>query len=168
MPLIQTKYFGGMEYEEESRFEFPLGLPAFEDQRSFVLIEGAGTYPLVFLQSISEPGLCFIALPVLVADPLYELSISLDDLEELGFEASRQPAIGQEALVLVLLSTQEGQPATANLLAPIVINLTNRKGLQAIRDDFRYSHQHPLFMGGSCGDAAQGAAACNPEEVRPC
>jgi flagellar assembly factor FliW len=144
MPTIDTKYFGAIPYEEDSCFEFPWGLPAFEEERRFLPLEIPDHKPLLFLQSTITPSLCFIALPVLVADSGYRLEVSADDLAALNLASDRQPEIGSEVLVLALLSIRENAPATANLLAPLVINLAKRHGLQAIRYDAIYSHEQPL------------------------
>lgn len=103
-----------------------------------------GKSPLVLLQSAEQPQLCFPALPVQVIDPDYELFVSFEDLVILELGTERQPTLGSEVLVLALLTMPEGQPATANLLAPVVVNLAKNIGVQAIRSDFRYSHQHPM------------------------
>ncbi len=49
-----------------------------------------------------------------------------------------------EVRVLALVSLHDEFRATANLMAPIVLNVKTRRGLQAIRRDSRYSHQHPV------------------------
>ena len=144
MPTIDTKYFGPMSYDEGSCFEFPWGLPAFESECRFLPLEMPGHQPLVFLQSVITPSLCFIALPVLAADQGYKLEVVAGDLRDLHLEDQRQPSIGSEVLVLALLSIHDEGPATANLLAPVVINLANRRGLQAIRQDTAYSHAQPI------------------------
>jgi flagellar assembly factor FliW len=144
MSTIDTKYFGPMAYDEESCFEFPWGLPAFEEERRFLPLEMPGHKPLVFLQSTGNPALCFIAIPVLLADPGYALVAAPDDLQALGLALDRQPRIGSDVLVLTLLSIQQDAPTTANLLAPVVVNLANRRALQAIRHDAVYSHAQPL------------------------
>jgi flagellar assembly factor FliW len=144
MPTIETKYFGAIPFDEESCFEFPWGLPAFEEERRFLPLTIPDYKPLLFLQSTTTPALCFITLPVLVADPGYKLAASSEDLQALELSASRQPEIGTEVLVLTLLSFHENAPATANLLAPVVINLANRRAVQAIRNDSAYSHEYPL------------------------
>jgi flagellar assembly factor FliW len=155
MPLIETKYFGTMPYSAESVFEFPYGLPAFEQQHQFVFIEIAEYAPLVFLQSLNQPSLCFLALPVSSVDPEYRLEISSDDRAALQLEP--QAPSGTEILALALLSMHDGFPATANLMAPIAVNVRTRRALQAIRMDQRYSHQHPVrcedsssICGGTC------------------
>jgi|SRR5215472_12123191 flagellar assembly factor FliW len=142
MGEVATKYFGSLPYRDESVYEFPFGLPAFEDQKQFVLIELAEHAPLVFLQSLSRRELCFLALPIKVIDPRYEFGVAPDDLAALELDPDRQPELATEVIVLALVSLHDGLSATANLMAPIVVNLRSRRALQAIRHDSVYSHQH--------------------------
>ena len=144
MPSVYTKYFGILPYREEAVFEFPQGLPAFNEETRFVLIEMPENSPLVFLQSLRQPELCFLAFPILVADREYRLAVCRDDLEALELDEGRQPNLGSEVVVLALVSLHDGFSATANLMAPIVLNLKTLRGLQAIRQDNLYSHQHPI------------------------
>jgi flagellar assembly factor FliW len=144
MPSVQTKYFGTLSCREEAVFEFPQGLPAFEEEHGFVLIEIPEHAPLVFLQSLTQSALCFLAFPILVADRGYRLAVSAEDLASLELDGATQPQLGREVLVLALVSLHEGFSATANLMAPVVLNLKTRRGLQAIRQDSLYSHQHPI------------------------
>jgi flagellar assembly factor FliW len=154
MPSVQTKYFGTLPYVEESSFDFPQGLPAFEEEKVFVLIEAPKQAPLVFLQSMLRPSLCFVAFPILVVDKQYQLAIAPEDLEELGLDPGRQPELGSEAIVLALVTLHDEFPATANLMAPIALNMKTRRGLQAIRRDARYSHEHPLAASSGGEDSA--------------
>lgn len=144
MPLIATKYFGQASYDPVDVFRFPDGVPGFEDEKSFLLFSIPDKQPLSFLQSLRTPDLCFVCLPVLAVDPAYQIGVSFEDLSNLDLDTSRQPRIGTEVLVLALLSIPEHGPATANLMAPIVINLLNQVGVQAIRSDFKYSHQQHI------------------------
>ena len=146
MPLIATKYYGSASVEAADLYSFPFGLPGFEADKSFVLMQVPGRWPLVLLQSATQQQVCFPALPILTVDPEYELSVPFEDLQALNLETTRQPRIGEEVMVLALLSMTEQKPVTANLLAPVVINMGKRTGLQAIRCDFRYSHQHPVLQ----------------------
>jgi flagellar assembly factor FliW len=144
MPSVETKYFGTMPYAEGSVFHFPQGLPAFEEEKSFVLIDQPDRASLVFLQSLTRASLCFVVFPISVVDDKYELAIAPEDLEALGLDITRQPVIGDEVIVLALISLHGKLQATANLMAPIVLNAKTRCGLQAIRRDARYSHAHPF------------------------
>ncbi len=144
MPELRTKYFGTVTCDDSELFQFPLGLPAFEGERSFMPLELPGTQPLLFLQSVLRPELCFLCFPVLVVDSKYKLAVPCDDLVLLGLRPGRQPALGSEVLVLALLSVQDHKPITANLMAPIVVNPKNRRAVQSIRVDNIYSHQHGI------------------------
>lgn len=144
MPFVETKYFGTMPYCKESVFEFPFGLPGFEEEKRFVLIELPDHAPLVFLQSLTQTGLCFLAFPILVVDRGYRLAVAAEDLAALQLDPERQPELGTEVLVLSLLSMHDKFSPTANLMAPIVINVRSRCALQAIRRDSDYSHRHSI------------------------
>jgi flagellar assembly factor FliW len=140
---IDTTHFGPVARDPEAAIQFPAGLPAFENERGFVLLEMSACAPLVFLQSLADAGLCFITLPVGCVDPEYRLRVSEEDLGQLGFAPERQPAIGPDVVCLAVISVHENGP-TANLLAPIVVNVDTLKAVQAIGPESGYSHQHPL------------------------
>jgi flagellar assembly factor FliW len=138
MLLVSTRDFGEIEVAEDSVVEFPHGLPAFEDERRFVLIHPPTLAPLIFLQSAASQALAFTALPMPIVDAGYELSVLAEDFEAVGC-----PAAGDLAVYALLTFSDDGR-ATANLLAPIVVNTGTRKATQAVRADSRYSHKHPL------------------------
>jgi flagellar assembly factor FliW len=144
MPQILTRRFGAMDFEESSVLDFPLGLPGFENARRFALVEPPDAKPLVFLQSLDFPELCFVAAPVLAIDPAYQLDMTSDDLRELGFPENCQPRLADQVTCLAILSLPENGRPTANLLAPLVIQQGSRRAVQAVRVDSRYSHQQPL------------------------
>jgi flagellar assembly factor FliW len=87
--------------------------------------------------------LCFITLPILAVDPQYRLRVSSEDLARLDLPPERQPQLGRDVLCLAILSLQESGP-TANLLAPVVVNVLNLKAMQIIVPESDYSHQHEL------------------------
>jgi flagellar assembly factor FliW len=144
MPSFETKNFGIVSYESGSVLEFPRGLPGFDERRLFLVLQFADSKPLVFLQNLEDPGLCFTTLPVLAADPDYRLDVSREDRALVGLPLTSALRIGQDVLCLTVLSLQESGP-TANLLAPIVVNVGNLKGVQAIASESDYSHQHALL-----------------------
>lgn len=152
MPEFDTQHFGRIAYAEDFTILFPHGLPGFDHLRSFVLLSYPDTQPLVFLQSLEDPALCFITMPVLAADPAYRLEVSPEDLGLLGLPLRAQPRVGEDVLCLTVLSLREAGP-TANLLAPIVVNLKNRRAVQALCPESRYSHRQPLL-------AAEEAVSC--------
>jgi flagellar assembly factor FliW len=145
MPELATKYFGSVSYQEDGVIEFPSGLPGFEQETEFLVMEPTTNAPLTFLQSLRHPGLCFLAVPIQGLDPDYQPMITREDLAALGLDTGRQPSIGGDICCLAILVVAENGPVTANLLAPVVINRANRRGVQAVRVDSVYSHRHPVM-----------------------
>ncbi len=147
MPETATKYFGSIEYQPEAPIRFPSGLPGFEQELDFLVLEPPGSAPMVFLQSLRRPSLCFLALPMEVVAPDYRLATTKEDLESLGLAPDRRPGTGEDICCLTIIVVTENGQVSANLLAPIVINPARRLGLQAIRSDSVYSHRHPVGEG---------------------
>jgi len=117
--------------------EFPNGIPAFETERRFRLIDRE---PLLFLESDRNPELSFLLLPVTLIDPDYKLALTGEDRAIL--EASAESPL----LCLAVITATDDSPPTANLLAPVVINLDRGRAVQAVRSDAVYSHKHPLLQ----------------------
>jgi flagellar assembly factor FliW len=139
---IMTRQFGTIQFDENSVLQFPSGLPGFENKTRFVLVERPALKPLVLLQSLDSPDLCFYAAPVDAIDRNYQLRMTPEDRRTLALTA--------EPVNLAILSASQSGHWTANLLAPIVINKEARRAVQAVRADSLYSHQHPLDQGALC------------------
>jgi flagellar assembly factor FliW len=140
MLRCDSETFGVIEYDSSAVIAFPRGLPGFETEKLFVPVERDGSNPLLFLQSVITPLLCFITIPVESIAPGYQLKISDEDLSTIGVE----PAQTASLRCLAVVCTSHDRP-TVNLLGPLVINPENRQGVQAVRDDAQYSVQHPLL-----------------------
>ena len=142
MPKVPSRSFGAVEFAPEEQFVFPNGLPGFPCETAFLPVEVPDQLPLVYLQSLTTPDLCFVALPVncLVQD--YRLSANAEDLAvvDLGPGAVRDSGM----LCLAFLCFGEDGTATANLRAPIIVNLQNRRGVQAIQNEDRYPIRFPV------------------------
>ena len=141
---IQTIHFGRLEIEDEETILFPQGLPGFEECRRFVPLHRAEVSGLVFLQSLEQPGLCFVAVVVRPLWPEYELWLSGEDREVLGLDGEGEGDLADDVVALAVLSFTEGEPPTANLLAPVAICWGTRRALQVVRRDERYSLREPL------------------------
>jgi flagellar assembly factor FliW len=140
----QTLHFGLVEYLPEQVIIFPAGLPAFEDERQFIPIEQPASSPVIFLQSLSRPDLVFITLPMTVVHPAYEVMLALEDRTLLELPPESQPPFGEDILCLAIVTVREGQPPTANLMAPVVISRGKQLAVQVIQSGTPYSHQHAL------------------------
>lgn len=142
MPECETRYFGTVAFDEPAAITFPVGLPGFPQCRRFLPLEQASRRPLIFLQSLENPQLCFLTLPIATVDPAHHLKMNADDLALNGLE--RQPMPGVEADCWVIIAIGEDRIPTVNLLAPVVINRATGLAVQAVRDDSVYSCRHAL------------------------
>ena len=143
MPSLDTKHFGQIVFEPQDAIEFPRGLPGFEDRRRFLAIRQEQTAPLVFLQSLEDPELCFTTAPVRAVEPQFRLKLSAEDRAAAGLSSVRRPRIGKDVWALGIISVRE-TGLTVNLLAPLVVNLRSLQAVQAVMSESAYSHQHAL------------------------
>lgn len=143
-----SEHFGLLRYEPEQVILFPEGLPAFEEEREFLLIEPPSMAPVIFLQSLRRPELAFITLPVGRIEPDYRFTIEPEDLAALGLPEGEPSEAAADLLCLAIVTIAADRPPTANLLAPVVINMKNRRARQVIQSGADYSHQHPLALPG--------------------
>jgi len=147
---LQTRFFGEVEYSDEAVIRLAGGIPPFVEQTRFLLLTDAERQPLIFVQSVDEAGLCFIAMAADQACAGYEINLNAEQMEALGWRnGETQAALTQ----LAILTVPECGPVTANLLAPLVIDLERRVGIQSVRTDGRYSHAAPL--GGTAREEAE-------------
>jgi flagellar assembly factor FliW len=128
---LVSKHFGEVEWDPASELLLPSGLPGFEDERRMVAVEIPAQRPLVFLQSAEKAEICFVALPVRVIRPDYELTLGDEDRIALRIEEEARPELGADVLCLALLFPANGGIET-NLAAPILINLHNLRCVQSM------------------------------------
>jgi flagellar assembly factor FliW len=126
--------------EELPELTFVRPLPGFGDLRRFVLVDleppgdhpAEGAEPVLFeLRSLEDPAVRFLVAAPAAFFPDYSFELDETECEALGLRAE------SDALVLVLLtvghdSGDEAAPTTANLLAPVVVNVGTRSAAQVI------------------------------------
>jgi flagellar assembly factor FliW len=119
---------------------FPAGLPGFPDSRRFALVWwGDEDGPFSILTSLDQSGLEFLVVPPLAFFPEYAPELDDDTCERLGLESA------DDAIVLVIVTIgEDARAATANLLAPVVINRHTREAVQAVLVDGDHPLRAPL------------------------
>ena len=141
--IVETR-FGTYEFTAESMIYFPHGLVGFADHRVFGLANLPDPIPEDFklLQSLSEPPISFIVMP-LSAD---EAPIDADDIEEAcnGIGCALNAAYFLFVCTVHPRDNGEGIDVSVNLRAPIVFDLTTRRGRQYVFQGDRYSLQQPI------------------------
>jgi flagellar assembly factor FliW len=132
--VIHSRWLGDIESDPQAELFFPAGLPGFEEERRILPVEIPSQRPLVYLHSLANPEICFVSLPVFVIDPGFRLRLSEEERLGLQLPADRNAVIGTDVLCLALL-VASGQTVRVNLNAPIVINLSNSRGVQCVPED---------------------------------
>src|SRR6185312_11249495 len=124
MTLV-SPWLGEIQWGTDSELQFPAGLPGFEQHRRMVPVEIPSQRPLIYLQSAEQPGVCFVALPVRVVSPGYELQLSEDDRLMLELDIAKErdgyfPELGTDVLCLALL-LPFGKTVQTNLDGGVVV-----------------------------------------------
>ncbi|MBR6900440.1 MAG: flagellar assembly protein FliW [Synergistaceae bacterium] len=137
---INTERFGEIVYTQEDVLFFPRGIPAFEDKHEWILA-GNDDSAIRWLQSLSDETL---ALPVTSPDAIqsdYNARIPEDELKLVG---SMNPS---DLALLIVVTIPESAPwdMTANLRAPILINIKTRRAVQVIALNEEYPVRHIVF-----------------------
>ena len=105
-------------------------MPGFPDHQRFALVQLDDEGVLCSLQSVEDPQLRFLVVPPAVFFPDYAPVIDDATVATLGI------ASPEDAMVLLVVNPgDEAGAATANLLAPVVLNLATRQGGQVVLDE---------------------------------
>lgn len=135
---LSTDYFGEIEIAEEEIIHFPDGLLAFEDKRSFVLIDSEDDeLPFQWLQSTEDKNLVFVVMNPFLFKPDYEINLPDGIVKKLEIQDENKVAI-----YTILVIPDDISKMTANLIGPLVINSENRMGKQIVLDNRKYSAKH--------------------------
>jgi flagellar assembly factor FliW len=138
---VDSPVLGPLTLDPAELYTFPIGLVGLERYHRYALVE-SGRPGVWWLQSVDEPSLVFV-----LADPFqhvasYDVDVADAELAHIG------PASADQLLVLavVTLPRGAGAVATANLRAPVVLNVATRRGRQVVLTDERYSVATPIAL----------------------
>ncbi|MFI2857106.1 flagellar assembly protein FliW [Paenibacillus sp. JSM ZJ436] len=134
--IIDTGMWGQVEVQEDAVYVFEKGLPGFEEEHRFALIEAE--YPFAYLQSLQDKELAFVVADPFTFYPEYDFELPEYEVRELE--------LGEEVIVRCILTLKE-QPddSSINLLAPVVMNPQQRLGKQIILHHTSYRARHSLI-----------------------
>lgn len=136
---IQTKFYGEVSIAEIKRWQFPKGLPGFEEEKEFVLLSIEGNDMFQVLQSTVTASIAFIVANPYILIEDYSFSIDTPTLDLL--EIKRE----EDVVVLAVVSMKQPfEESTVNLQSPLIFNTTNQKAKQMILNDSQFLMRHPL------------------------
>lgn len=130
---VKTKANGIANVDEKQLVTFPEGLLGFEKYTKFALIDSEYE-PFIWLQSTEESNLAFLMIDPFLICSDYEADIDDSALRNIGVDSA------EDIIIMTLVTIpKDGSAITANFLGPVVINKKNRKCLQVILNDSRWT-----------------------------
>ncbi len=128
--VIKTLHFGELEISPEHIFHFEDGMLGFDGLREYVLISEEETVPFKWLISMEQPEIGFPMLSPWHID--------------LSYKAGKNIDLEKEVLLVVVTLENEKGKMTANMKAPVVLNVETQKGRQEILPSDKYSVSHVI------------------------
>lgn len=137
---LHTKFLGEVDIKEEQFVTFEQGLPAFEEEKQFVVLPFGEDTQFMTLQSVQTKDCAFVIVDPFQFYKEYKVKLPEAMIEQLEIEEE------QDVAIFVLLTVQDPfTNTTANLQGPIVINMKKQKGKQLVMADSGYETKHRLF-----------------------
>lgn len=130
MPKFRTVRFGELEYNSQDEILLPDGLVGMANLKRWLILDMGDDLPMKYFQSLERGDFGFpITQPYFYHDD-YEVKLSAGARQTLG-------STGDENLTTLIITTVHpgGAMVTGNLLAPLVIDVETRRGLQLTLDD---------------------------------
>lgn len=137
---IVSHIHGTMVYEADEIITFEKGIQGFQNLKKFFIKEIGEDSPFSILQSIEDKEIGFILISPFLVYENYEINLSEEITNNLKISSSNEVLL--YSIVTLSSNTKE---ITANLKAPIVINLNTKKAEQYIIDKDTYKIKEKIF-----------------------
>lgn len=140
MIKVTTTRFSNIEVDENDVIELPSGLIGFPELKKYVLLDHDKDSPFKWLQSLDDGAIAFVLINPLLFKPEYTVEVNEAEVADLGLEQEEDAVIS-----VIITMPSDPQKMTANLKAPLVFNLKNRKGRQVILNNSEYTTRHNIM-----------------------
>ena len=138
---IKSVKFGELIVDKSNIFDFILPIIGFNDLKKYTIVDYKPDSPFKWLQSMEDMELAF---PVTLCSFFgidYKFDIPDEEAEKLGIENADDVFVCNIANI----PSSNPQGATINMLAPIVVNLQNKKAMQIILKNTDFQVRYKLF-----------------------
>lgn len=134
---IISDVLGEVDVNEDAVLHFEDGIPGFEEEKEFIVLESEENEPFVWLISAKTPYLAFMMIDPFKIFRDYEVDLPQTALQKLKIEHAEDVTI----YTIVVLADDISE-STTNLQGPVVLNAKAGLGKQVILDDDRYTTKH--------------------------
>ncbi len=151
--LIKTTRFGQVKIDTDDILAFPEGILGFQDLKKFVLLDDPTDEIFAWLQSCDEPAIAFPVLePELFAQD-YKPTLAKAD-----YEGLKMANMERARLFCIVTIPDDPTLMTANMKAPIVVNVAAKSARQCVLQDNHLAIREPIFT------KLQQRVVANPEK----
>lgn len=139
---VNTRLFGKIDVAEDRIINFTTGIMGFEEYVHYTLIFNAEKKGnIMWLQSLDEPELAFTVMDPMKIVPEYNPVVEDEWLAPLGEVETEDDYF----LLSVVTVPSDLTKMTANLKAPIVINMKTMKACQIIVNNDDYQVRYNVY-----------------------
>ncbi len=143
---VKTKPYGKIQVNPKQRIEFDEGLYGFENEKIFFLLDmEEEDGPFYYLQSGTSEELVFILINPYTFKKDFVLDIARGELKKLGISNTKEDFEDKILIFAIVTIPEDGSDITANLLGPVVINVQEQKGIQALSLVEGYATKHSIL-----------------------
>ncbi|MEE2787577.1 MAG: flagellar assembly protein FliW [Myxococcota bacterium] len=130
---VDTARFGTIDVVEDQIFSFPMGMLGFAKYKRYIVLDHSENSPFKWLQSVEDGALAFI-----ITDPIFFKADYHIELRR-GEISIIEPSSEEELVLSVIMTIPESpQDMSANLMAPLIFNMSNRMAMQHVLTNSNY------------------------------
>jgi flagellar assembly factor FliW len=137
---INTVRFGELEVTGEEIISLAEGILGFPEHRQYCLVDAGDDTLILWLQSLDDPAIAFPVLEPKIYKEDYIVKLSAQELRQLKLES-----VNQSIVFTILTIPRDVTQMTANLKAPLVVNLREQVGKQVVLQENEYTLKHLMF-----------------------
>ncbi len=138
--LVETTRFGSISVSEEDIITFPEGMLGFSKIDKYVLVERVDDSLFLWLQAVKKPSVAFPLLEPEIFEKSYKVELAEEDRSILELDNLKHAKV--YAIVTI---PSDPTKMTANLKAPIVVNLKSCLARQVILHEADYPIRKAIF-----------------------
>ncbi len=138
--IVKTGRFGQLSVSKNEIIQIPQGVLGFSEYKNFCLLDSGDETLILWLQSLENPELAFPLLEPKIFKSDYSVKLSAAELRELKLEN-----VNQSAVLSILTIPDDPTRMTANLKAPLVINLKLQIAKQVVLQENEYPIKQEMF-----------------------
>ena len=137
---IETTRFGTIQVEESDIITFPEGMLGFSKIHQYVIVERTDDSLFVWLQALKKGSVAF----PLLEPQLFEMNFRVE-LEDTDRKLLKVDDLKKAKVYSIVTIPTDPTKMTANLKAPIVVNLAKRLAKQVILHQADYPIRKAIF-----------------------